>query len=253
VRGENAQTVYRTERTANFTQLPNESLRDERLSFRARGLLAFMLSFPDDWQHRDLEEHGTEGREAVRSALRELEACGYREKVKRRDEQGRIRTFVILRDQPTDAQKPVRRLTGDSVDRASIEHGHEDCHEDPSSPTETQGEEQSLVEVPKPTKERPRNLVFDALASVYPAGTKSEQGLIGVVAAELKQLRPVPDVETIVTRARWALREWPGSTPKALAQHWTMIGERVAGAPPGPDDAPADPQSGMDTSRRDRR
>lgn len=144
MRGENAQTVYRTERRERgFAQIPNEALRDERLSWRARGLLAYMLSFPDDWAHRadELQHHAPEGREAVRTALRELEKLGYRVRVKRRDDQGQIRTYIVLRDHPAvaqesdaEAQEPVGPLAGESVIRASLEHGNEHDQE-PSSGT----------------------------------------------------------------------------------------------------------------------
>lgn len=220
MRGENAQSLYRIERKPGFAQIPNEALRDERLSWRARGLLAYMLSFPDDWQHRavDIEQHGTEGREAVRKALRELEVVGYRTRAKRRDDHGQIRTYIVLRDFVTEAQEPVSRSTRLSVNQASLEDGHEHGHETPSG-----SEDQA------PKRERARNPIFDALAAIYPSSTKSEQSLIGMVAAELARLDPVPEPEEIIRRARQALREWPGSTPRALSTHWTGLGERVRG------------------------
>ena len=46
---------------------------------KATGLLALLLSFPDDWSidHRDLARRKTDGFDSVRRCLRELEACGY--------------------------------------------------------------------------------------------------------------------------------------------------------------------------------
>ena len=62
-----------------FTILHNSTLRDSQLSWRARGLLCFILSLPDNWTLTSghLEQQAPEGREAVRAALRELEAAGY--------------------------------------------------------------------------------------------------------------------------------------------------------------------------------
>jgi hypothetical protein len=62
-----------------FTIIHNATLRDSRLSWRARGLLAYILSLPDNWTIASghLEQQAAEGREAVRSALRELETYGY--------------------------------------------------------------------------------------------------------------------------------------------------------------------------------
>jgi hypothetical protein len=54
-------------------------LSDTRLSFREKGVLAYLLSKPDDWQviELDLIRQGTDGREAIRSGMRELTDAGY--------------------------------------------------------------------------------------------------------------------------------------------------------------------------------
>lgn len=74
-----SKTVHRTVLPNDFTILPNRLLKDKRLSFRARGILAMMLSMPEDWQTYAewIEDQGTEGREALQSAFKELENCGY--------------------------------------------------------------------------------------------------------------------------------------------------------------------------------
>lgn len=59
--------------------LRKEALLDSRLSYRARGILAYLLC-TDDLGHTDsnhLAQYGKEGRDAVRSALKELEELGY--------------------------------------------------------------------------------------------------------------------------------------------------------------------------------
>lgn len=57
----------------------NRILRDTRISDRARGLLLRVLSYPDGWDIDStwLAERTKEGRDAVRCAIRELEAAGY--------------------------------------------------------------------------------------------------------------------------------------------------------------------------------
>lgn len=63
----------------NFTILSNDFLRDENLSLKAKGLLAYILSLPDDWKiyFEEVEKHHSDGVRAVRSAWKELEANGY--------------------------------------------------------------------------------------------------------------------------------------------------------------------------------
>jgi hypothetical protein len=63
----------------NFTIISNDWLRDERLSFKARGLLAYIESHTIEWQISVtwLAGHSVEGKEALRSAIAELELYGY--------------------------------------------------------------------------------------------------------------------------------------------------------------------------------
>lgn len=63
----------------NFTGILNSALRDKRLSYRAKGILAACLSHSDGFEFTKewILEHGTEGRDAVISALKELRAHGY--------------------------------------------------------------------------------------------------------------------------------------------------------------------------------
>lgn len=76
--------------------LPWETAQDENLSFLARGVLAYVLSLPPGWDFSieriakscKAKVKGS-GREAVTSAMRELEDAGYRRVVVERDESGR--------------------------------------------------------------------------------------------------------------------------------------------------------------------
>jgi hypothetical protein len=91
-------------RQTNFTVLPNEALRDVRLSFKARGLLAYILSMPDHWatSSEALARQGPDGRDSVRSGLRELRALGYVVLEKRQQAGGRWITDVIVHESPVD-------------------------------------------------------------------------------------------------------------------------------------------------------
>ena len=75
-------TITRAGSRDRFTVVHNRTIEDDRLSFRALGLLVFVLSKPDNWKTHvnHLATTHSEGREAVRSALTELETCGYVER-----------------------------------------------------------------------------------------------------------------------------------------------------------------------------
>lgn len=76
-------------RTVGYTTLPQPVTTDVRLSFKALGILAYLLSRPDDWRpnYRQLAKSHADGAHAVMAGLRELEAAGYysRTKVRHRD------------------------------------------------------------------------------------------------------------------------------------------------------------------------
>ena len=72
-------TVFRVEKTGNYTVMSNVHLDDRALSYKAKGLLSCMLRAPEDWDYtlEGLAELSTDGVDAVRSAVNELERGGY--------------------------------------------------------------------------------------------------------------------------------------------------------------------------------
>lgn len=79
-------------------------IRNPRLSHRARGVLVLLLSMPDDWHVNSewIAMHGSEGRDAVRAALAELEAVGHIVRHKSQDAHGRWTTRSVVYEQPVD-------------------------------------------------------------------------------------------------------------------------------------------------------
>lgn len=75
---------------SHFVMIANGAIRDAALSWRARGLLTYLLSLPDGWDVSAdrLATQGTEGRKAVQAALRELESAGYLRRVQARESGG---------------------------------------------------------------------------------------------------------------------------------------------------------------------
>ena len=71
--------VFRVERNKGYTVMSNHHLRNKELSLKAKGLLSQMLSLPEDWDYtlKGLSLINREKIDAIREAIKELEACNY--------------------------------------------------------------------------------------------------------------------------------------------------------------------------------
>lgn len=76
-------------RYVNISKVP---LEDRRLSWKARGLHAFLMSKPDNWDvivEYLVGQSEKDGRDSVRGALKELEDAGYIARTKTKNSQGK--------------------------------------------------------------------------------------------------------------------------------------------------------------------
>jgi hypothetical protein len=62
-----------------FAQIDKYVIEDDSISWKAKGLMAYLLSRPDDWKirHTDLTKRAKDGKDAVTSGLQELVKAGY--------------------------------------------------------------------------------------------------------------------------------------------------------------------------------
>lgn len=95
-------SIQRQDSYDRFTVLSTASIEDPRLSFKAVGLLTYLLSRPDEWtvHHLQLASSHADGAASVLAGLKELEDCGYLERTKTRGEHGRLTTSTVVYDQP---------------------------------------------------------------------------------------------------------------------------------------------------------
>ena len=82
----------------NFTLVPNDLIYDNRLSWKAKGLLLYLLSKPPNWKPHpgDLLKQSTDGTDSIKSGMKELRKYGYAEIILKR-QQGKFtsREYVI--------------------------------------------------------------------------------------------------------------------------------------------------------------
>lgn len=132
----------------DFTIVSNALLRDESLSFRARGVLCCILSHAEGFRVSSDRLAGKEGRDAIRSALKELEAAGYLLRTKSQDEKGHWISSAVVSDVPEflgqSAPKPESPATGSqaSDNRASVS---------PALIEDQEEEKKKKKEAPKPS------------------------------------------------------------------------------------------------------
>lgn len=93
--------VIRVQRSGGYTVLPNGILRDTGLSLKTKGLFAIILSLPEDWDYSvaGLATVAGCGRDAIRSALGEMEQAGYLKRTRSHGEDGKFAGVIYdIRD-----------------------------------------------------------------------------------------------------------------------------------------------------------
>lgn len=95
--------IIRVPHRRRYTVIADAALRDSRLSFRATGVLAYLLSLPDgsEVSARRLADTKSEGRDAILRALDELQMAGYLDRERQQVEAGRWTTAVTIRELPS--------------------------------------------------------------------------------------------------------------------------------------------------------
>lgn len=88
--------IYKINKKSNYTTIDNNIFKNKNLSFKATGLLATMLSLPEDWDFSEigLTKLKLDNKKAIKSALKELEEQGYLVRNRQRDEKGRLKEIV---------------------------------------------------------------------------------------------------------------------------------------------------------------
>ena len=72
-------SVFRVEKTGDYTVMSNYHLRDRTISLKAKGLLSLMLSLPEDWDYTmaGLARINKDGLASIKSSIDELVEAGY--------------------------------------------------------------------------------------------------------------------------------------------------------------------------------
>jgi hypothetical protein len=90
-------------RARSYLNVPSATVSDGRLSFKARGILAYLLDKPAGWDVRSVSiaaDSQADGKAAVQAGLRELARAGYYRIERRRLLDGRLVTGTAVSEEP---------------------------------------------------------------------------------------------------------------------------------------------------------
>ena len=116
--------IYRVKKSNDYTIVCNHVFRNKNISFKSKGLLLQMISMPDDWRFssESLMEFATDGRDSVRTSLKELEEQHYLVRTRDTNDKGQFVGYIYdvyekpLTEIPTTGNKvgmPDDGLSGD--------------------------------------------------------------------------------------------------------------------------------------------
>lgn len=75
----NTTKYYRVVKNKNYSVISNDFIRRKDLSWKAKGILTYILTLPDDWKINlnEITTHATDGEKSFRSGWKELETAGH--------------------------------------------------------------------------------------------------------------------------------------------------------------------------------
>ena len=220
--------IIRVPKVTNYTVMSNHHLTDRDLSFKAKGLMSYMLSRPDDWDFTiaGLSRLNKDGRDAIGRIIQELESHGYLERIRRRQSKGTFSTMeYVLHEQPMPGNpaldKPALENPGQdnpvldnpaqekpaqenrpqlNTDRKNTERKKNENKNTESSTTHLSNPDQSYTErmrVPEVQEEVKERLNYDSMILQYDKNRVDEiVGLIVDVLTSRKDFYLINGAET---------------------------------------------------------
>lgn len=96
--------LRRNKKEYSFTQVDNKIPENKNLSWKAKGILIYLLSRPDNWEFNksDIIKRATDGGHSTDSGLEELKKYGYLKIKKTKDKEGKFNGWIwIVNELPT--------------------------------------------------------------------------------------------------------------------------------------------------------
>ena len=145
--------IYRIHKEDNFVIIDKAFLLNEEISLKAKGLLALLLSYPDNWQFYKAEivQHTTDKENSLNSGLKELIENGYIVRKQRKDENGKFEGYEYHVYEKPSTEKPSTEKP--STEKPSTEKASTEKPSTEKPSTEKPSTEKPSTE--KPSTEKP--------------------------------------------------------------------------------------------------
>lgn len=101
-----------------FTITNNQLIRDDRLSWKARGIFTYLWSMSDGWDFRvnEVSRHAKDGRDSLRAGLKELEEYGYLKRHYKQSNGGKLDGYEwILNDTPAAGKSAENSIESNEI------------------------------------------------------------------------------------------------------------------------------------------
>ena len=101
--------IYRIHKEDNYVIVDKAFLMNEKISLKAKGLLALLLSYPDNWQFYEAEivQHAADKANSLSSGLKELIENGYIVRKLGKDETGKFKGYEYHIYEKPITEKPI--------------------------------------------------------------------------------------------------------------------------------------------------
>jgi hypothetical protein len=196
--------ILRKHKAGNFTQVHNSCLEDDDLSWKAKGLLTFLLSRPDDWEFsiKHLSGVGPDGMSSTRTAMHQLMEAGYVDRNRTRGEDGQYGGWVyhVYEQPPTPDSTAVGNPNGGDVGC----YNNTDTNNTKTNNTDTDSNESGAAH--PPTREDSATVEWESPTELFDDAVPMPTG---DGAPPQKQTAPQPPD---VPQSPQELREWIADT-----------------------------------------
>ena len=194
-----------------FIQVEKQIFLREDISLQAKGLFAFLMTLPDDWdiniQH--LYKQSKNGRDGTAKAMNELISIGYVTRARKHNTKGNFEGYdYTVYETISDAPKTLKAVNGKPVNGKSV-NGKQVTTDNPLTDKQITNKTKSVVSVPKTKAQAFAETIEQAeFPASFPAGLN---GYLKRYFANLHEVDPqkfcrAADVKKIIKQV-YSIRE----------------------------------------------